>query len=131
MKTMFKTKLDKQTLQKINQDLMNGGTLDEVATKNNVSYANVGYYRKKLVKAGILNPLYRTTKRKKRASKKTSYSKNTFTPNLFTPIERTQPTVVKSTKYGTPFTLVINDTAIDVTGAKHVNVTPGRVYIKY
>lgn len=41
-----------------------------------------------------------------------------------------QPTVVK-TVANKPFTLVVNDTTIDITGSKHVNVTPDKVYIKY
>lgn len=119
MKTMFKSKLDKQTLQKVNQDLINGGSLEKVAKQNNLSYQNVCYYRKKLVKAGILSPLY-TTRRKKRVAKATFNQRNLFM----------QPTVVK-TVANKPFTLVVNDTTIDITGSKHVNVTPDKVYIKY
>ncbi len=51
---MFKSKLDKQKIQKITQDLINGGSLSDVATNNNVSYQHACYFRKKLVKAGAL-----------------------------------------------------------------------------
>lgn len=121
----FKAKLEKKVLTKLSQDLMNGASLETASKNNLVSYQVACYYRKKLVKAGVLNPLYRTTRRKRRTTKN-----NLQQPILFTKT-RLQPTVVRTEPTNKPFTLVVNDTTIDITGSKHVNVTPDKVYIKY
>ena len=121
----FKAKLEKKVLTKLSQDLMNGASLETASKNNSVSYQVACYYRKKLVKAGVLNPLYRTTRRKRRTTKN-----NLQQPILFTKT-RLQPTVVRTEPTNKPFTLVVNDTTIDITGSKHVNVTPDKVYIKY
>lgn len=121
----FKAKLEKQVLTKLSQDLMNGASLEDASRNNSVSYQVACYYRKKLVRAGVLNPLYRTTRRKKRTAK-TNYQQS----DLFMK-PKVQPTVVRTERTNKPFTLVVNETTIDITGSKHVNVTPDKVYIKY
>jgi len=114
---MFKSKLDKQKIQKINQDLINGGSLSDVATSNNVSYQHACYFRKKLVKAGALNPLYKTTKRKVRRNR-TITNNTATTPVLTTSTDKT-------------FTLVVNGTALYFKDAKSIYVTPEFVDVKY
>lgn len=114
---MFKSKLDKQKIQKINQDLINGGSLSEVATNNNVSYQHACYLRKKLVKAGALNPLYKTTKRKVRRNR--TITNNTAT----TPVLRTSTDET--------FTVIINGTPMYFKDAKSIYVTPEFVDVKY
>ena len=121
----FKAKLEKKVLTKLSQDLMNGASLETASRNNSVSYQVACYYRKKLVKAGVLNPLYRTTRRKRKATR-TVLDKT----NLFTQL-KSRPTVVRTEPTNKPFTLVVNDTTIDISGSKHVNVTPDKVYIKY
>lgn len=116
---MFKAKLDRERLQKINQDLVSGKSLSEVATINNVSYQHACYYRKKLVKAGALNPLYRTTKRKTRNIKRTrNFSNNTIT-KVLTPVT------------DNTFTLVVNGTSLYFKNAKSIYVSPELVDVKY
>lgn len=117
---MFKSKLDKQKVQKINQDLINGGSLSEVATNNNVSYQHACYFRKKLVKAGALSPLYKTTRRKARNAKRS----RTITNNTAT-------TPVLTTSTDKTFTVVINGTPMYFKDAKSIYVTPEFVDVKY
>lgn len=113
---MFKAKLEEKRLQQINKDLLNGTSLKDVAEKNSVSYQHACYYRKKLVKAGVLTPLYEKRKtRKKRTAR--------FTVRKSTP---TVPLTNVST-----FRVSVNDTEINILGAKHVNVYPDRVDVKY
>ena len=117
---MFKAKLEKEKLQKINQDLVSGKSLSEVATTNNVSYQHACYYRKKLVKAGALNPLYKTTKRKTRTIKRTrKVSTNNTTNTVLTPTA------------DNTFTLVVNGTALYFKNAKSIYVSPEFVDVKY
>ena len=120
---MFKSRLDKQRIQKINQDLINGESLADVATKNSVSYQHACYFRKKLVKAGALNPLYNTTKRKSRNIKRTR-TVNTVTNN-------TPTTSVLSNTTDNTFTIVVNGTALYFKNAKSIYVSPEFVDVKY
>jgi len=120
---MFKSRLDKQKIQKINQDLVNGESLADVATKNSVSYQHACYFRKKLVKAGALNPLYKTTKRKSRNIKRTR-TVNAVTYNT------TNSKILTNTKDNT-FTLFVNGTALYFKNAKSIYVSPEFVDVKY
>ena len=86
----FKAKLEKKVLTKLSQDLMNGASLETASKNNSVSYQVACYYRKKLVKAGVLNPLYRTTRRKRKATRTTLER-----TNLFTQL-KSRPTVVRT-----------------------------------
>lgn len=110
---MFKSTLDKTKLTKINQDLINGGRLKDVADKNQISYPHACYLRKKLVKAGALSPLYAATKRKTRSVKRT----------------RTVNPVTNSG--GHTFTLIVNGTSMSIQNVKSIYVSPDVVDIKY
>ena len=110
---MFKSTLDKTRLTKINQDLINGSTLRQVAENNSISYQHACYYRKKLVKAGALPPLYKATKRKARSVKRT----------------RTVNPVTNSSAH--TFTLIVNGTSMNIQNVKSIYVSPDVVDIKY
>jgi|688.fasta_scaffold256641_2 hypothetical protein len=113
-KRMFTSKVDKKTAQEANALLMNGVKLMEVAQKTGLSYPKVHYYRKKLVKAGALQPLNRTTKKRKVRV----VNKDITTPS--TMIDRS-----------TSFKLIVNGTAVNVKNVKSIFVSPELVDIKY
>jgi hypothetical protein len=109
---MFTSKVDRKTAQETNALLMSGAKLMEVAAITGLSYPKVHYFRKKLVKAGALEPLNKTTK--KRAQRKAR--KNT----------RNLSTIVNKP---TSFKLIINGTTVDVKNVKSIFVSPELVDI--
>lgn len=116
---MFVSKLDKKTLQEVNALLISGTSLKDVTELSGLSYPNVCYLRKKLVKAGVLQPLYKTTRKRTRVRTKTQ----TRTKRVSTPI------VTNKSTYS--MKLVVNGTPVDIHDAKSVNVSPVGIDIKY
>ncbi len=112
---MFKAKLEERKLQEINKDLLNGGSLKEVADKNSVSYQHVAYYRKKLVKAGVLTGLYTKRKVRRKITRNTTARK---TAAVTIPAPHT-------------FKVVVNGTEVNISGAKHVHEFPDKLDVKY
>jgi transposase len=113
---MFKPKLEDKKLQQINKDLLDGSSLKIVAEKNDVSYQHVCYYRKKLVKAGVLTPLYE--KRKTSRKKTTNFSVRKTLKKVTVPTPHT-------------FKVVVNGTEVNISGAKYVHVHPDKLDVKY
>lgn len=113
---MFKAKLEEKRLQQINKDLLDGTSLKDVAEKNSVSYQHACYYRKKLVKAGVLTPLYETKKTRKKRTSKFTVRKSTNKVTLPTPHT---------------FKVVVNGTEVNISGAKYVHVYSDKLDVKY
>lgn len=116
---MFTSKVDKQTAQEVNALLIAGAKLTEVAAKTGLSYPKVHYFRKKLVKAGALQPLNKTT-RSRRATRRTMTKRAT-----------TKQTIVNPSSTNQAFKLMVNGTTLDLNNVKSVYVSPGVVDIKY
>jgi hypothetical protein len=115
---MFTSKVDSNTQQEVNKMLVSGEKLSDVASVSGLSYAQVSYIRKKLVKAGALQPLYRTA-RKKRATRQTKTNATT------------NQTIVNPSSTNQGFKLMVNGTTLDIQNVKSVYVSPEVVDIKY
>lgn len=115
---MFTSSVDKKTLGETNGLLISGTSLKDTAELTGLSYAKVSYLRKKLVKAGALQPLYKTTRKKRN-----------------TRINRIQKVSTLNTETQSPsfdgIKLVINGTYLNIRDAKSVDVSTGLVDIKY
>lgn len=115
---MFTSKVDSNTQQEVNKLLVSGEKLSDVVKASGLTYAQVSYFRKKLVKAGALQPLYRTT-RKRRATRQTRTN------------AATSQTIVNPSSTNQGFKLVVNGTTLDIQNVKSVYVSPEVVDIKY
>jgi hypothetical protein len=119
---MFTTSVDKKTLGETNGLLISGASLKDTAELTGLTYAKVSYLRKKLVKAGALQPLYKTT-RKARTSRKIRTEKTSVLGN--------SRTVNQPQSNFDGIKLVINGTELNIRNAKSVDVSTGLVDIKY
>lgn len=115
---MFTSTVDTSTQQEVNKLLVSGEKINDVAKVSGLTYAQVCYYRKKLVKAGALQPLYNTT-RKKRSIRRTRTN------------EVKNQTIVNPSSTNQAFKLMVNGTTLDIQNVKSVYVSPGVVDIKY
>lgn len=115
---MFTSSVDKKTLGEVNALLIKGTSLKETVQRSGLAYEKVHYLRSKLVKAGALQPLHKTTK--KRRNTRLNRTQRVSTLNTETP----------STNYD-GIKLVINGTQLNIRNAKSVDVYAGLVDIKY
>lgn len=119
---MFTTSVDKKTLGETNGLLISGASLKDTAELTGLSYAKVSYLRKKLVKAGALQPLYKTTRKTRTTRKVRTQKTNSIVNNRV----GNQP----SSNFD-GIKLVINGTELNIRNAKSVDVSTGLVDIKY
>jgi len=110
-------KLSKDELQKLHTLLINGHGLTETSTKTGIPYSLVQSVRKRMVEAGVVKPLYKTSS-KKRGSRKQPVIP---APAASAPVADTIP----------QFTLMVNGTQIDLKNVKSVFISPELVDVKY
>jgi len=120
---MFTSKVDKKTQQEVNALLISGAKLAEVAAKTGLAYNRVHYFRKKLVKAGALQPLNKTTKRRT--------SRKTRSAELFPKTQYVATAIPAVEKTSQGINLVINGTELSIRDAKSINVSGNLVTVKY
>ena len=118
---MFKSKLSPETLKEIQTMLINGSGFQEVMTKTGISYHNARYVRTKLVKAGLLEPYYVMSKKKRAQVNRVSTRK----------ISSAQPLTTSFLSRNDSVRLVINGVPVDIKNAKSVTVSSELIDIKY
>lgn len=118
---MFKSMLSPETLKEIQTMFLNGSGFQEVMTKTGISYHNARYVRTKLVKAGLLDPYYVITKKKRARRVPVSTHK----------ISTAQPSVASVISKTESVKLSINGVLVDINNAKSVTVSSELIDIKY
>lgn len=115
---MFTTTVDKKTLGEVNALLISGTSLKETAELSGLDYTKVHYLRSKLVKAGALQPLH--SSRKKRATRNNRLQKQAVTQ-----VNNVSNQAENGIK------LVINGIKLNIRNVKAVDVAAGHVDIQY
>lgn len=126
---MSKLKLDPQMVSTVNAQLLNNKTIAEVAQDTNLDYFTVQRMRYKLVNAGVLKPLYKTTKKKRSRHTSTNL---TSVANRKTRVSTLDNNNQSATQQSNVLRMVINGTELNIQNAKSVNILDdGAVDIKY
>lgn len=118
---MFKSTLSPETLKEIQTMLLNGAGFQEVMTKTGISYHNARYVRTKLVKAGLLDPYYTMSKKKRTRTTSASTRK----------ISSAQPLTTSVISKTESVKLSVNGVLVDINNAKSVTVSSELIDIKY
>lgn len=122
LKTMINNKPSQEQIKLVQSDLMTNAPLREISAKHNVSYDLVWYYRKKLVKAGVLERINKKSTKRRKTRTSRSYVKRTSV------IKTTEPALTTSSK---TFYLVVNGSNINISGAKQIDVSQEKVEVKF
>lgn len=110
-------KLSVKQQDKLNKLLLKGHGLTETSKMTNIPYSLVQSVRSRLVKAGVLKPLYKTT------SKKRLNKSNPAVPEVQS--DMTSVDTIPA------FSLFVNGTQIDLKNVKSVFISPELVDVKY
>lgn len=126
---MPKIKLDRQVVNTVNAHLINNKSISEVAEKTNLDYHTVQRMRYKLVHAGVLKPLYKTTK-KRRNSRTASTLKSAISRKTrVSTLDNNNQSIAQQSNV---LRMVINGTELNIQNVKCVNVLDnGAIDIKY
>jgi hypothetical protein len=111
-------KLPQDELNKLHTLLINGHGLTKISKQTGLPYSLVQSVRKRMVEAGIVKPLYKTSG-KKRASRKHRIPAEAPAADIAVAQDMPQ------------FTLMINGTQIDLKNVKSVFISPELVDVKY
>lgn len=126
---MARIKLDAQVVNTVNAHLINNKSIREVAQETNLDYYTVQRMRYKLVHAGVLKPLYKTTK-KRRYTRATSTLKST--KNRKARVSTLGTDNQSAAQESNVLRMVVNGIELNIQNAKSVNVLDnGAVDIKY
>lgn len=109
-------KLSQDERNKLHTLLISGHGLTQTSLKTGIPYSLVQSVRKRMVEAGVVKPLYKTSG-KKRGSRK----QVTPAPTASAPVADSIP----------QFTLMVNGTQIDLKNVKSVFISPELVDVKY
>jgi hypothetical protein len=113
-------KLPQDELNKLHTLLINGHGLTKTSKQTGLPYSLVQSVRKRMVEAGVVKPLYKTSS-KKRASRKHRIPAEAPAADVDTTVAQDMP----------QFTLMINGTQIDLKNVKSVFISPELVDVKY